>query len=140
MQAEEAERSARKDAEFQENLAASEAEFQAFAQEKGMDEKGFGDFFNAFYGMFAAPVFEGVYTKDLLDAAYRAMNYDQDVLDAEKAGEVKAKNAKIVALKREQVGDGLPGLQGSPAAESKEKSSSRLPGRRDIWSAGGLKG
>jgi hypothetical protein len=140
MQAEEAERSAQKDAEFQQNLAGSEAAFQAFAQEKGMDEKAFGDFFNAFYGMFAAPVFEGVYTKDLLDAAYRALNYEQDVQDAGKAGEVKARNAKIVAMKKEQVGDGLPGLQGSPAAEAKEKSPSRMPGRRDIWSAGGLKG
>ncbi|MDR1153535.1 MAG: hypothetical protein LBL04_02395 [Bacteroidales bacterium] len=136
MQAEEAERSAQKDAEFQQNLADSEAAFQAFAQEKGMDEKGFGDFFNAFYGMFAAPVFEGVYTKDLLDAAYRALNYDQDVQDAEKAGEVKAKNAKIVAMKKEQVGDGLPGLQGSSDLKEKKTAASIFPKMRSGWDAG----
>lgn len=133
--AEDMERTAKSDEEFQDNLDASNAVFEEFAKEKGMDENAFKEFFQSVYDLFATPIFQGLYTKDFLERVYKAINYDGDIEQAIEAGEVQGKNAKIVEGKKRKVGDGIPSFQGSGAQVAPEQPR-EAPRRRSIWDKG----
>ena len=68
----------------------------------------------------------GKFTPETIDMAVKAINHDVDVEDADRAGEVRGRNAKInEKLKKASRGDNLPVLDGANGNEPKQKDTRR---------------
>lgn len=109
--------------EYDANLENSMPIIQEFCKEKGYESD---EWLDGIFEKILAPVFRGQYTRELCDMFDKAMNYDSDIEDAKKAGEVKGRNMNINKLKTD-IGDGLPkNIQSQPVEEKKKKGSSIL--------------
>jgi len=106
---------------YDKNLELAGQTFGAFVADKGMEEAQVNEF-----AQFVARLIEdasaGKVSKDFLQAAYYAKNYESDILDAAKQAEIKAKNAKIEAkmkTDKDFKGDGTADIStGSPESMS----------------------
>lgn len=126
-------RTAEQDAQFEKNIAASDAVFTEFAEANGMDEKGFEDFMGWFYETFAKPMFEGIYTMDTMNAAFEAYNYKDDVNQSLEAGKAAGRTEKIHASRKQTVGDGIPTVAASSGKAVAEEKTPKKKGRQDVW-------
>lgn len=97
--------------EYKKNFEASLPVIDKFCEAHGYDPE---EFRNKIWEEVATPIFEGRYDDKFLTLLDNAMNYDKDVADAMKAGEVKGRNTNINQM-RENKGDGLPKIMGGGA-------------------------
>lgn len=103
------ERSRASQKEFDANIEKSLPVLDEFARENGMENC--DAFLDEVYAKILEPIFSGNYTKEVLQMLYKALNYDTDVNEAFTAGNVKGKNERIEAMKKD-IGDGLPKIGG----------------------------
>ncbi len=90
--------------EYEKNIQETMSEVSAYCEEHGKDEE---EFLKLFWEKVIFPILNGRYSKELCAMIDKALSYDQDVKDAERAGEVKGRNMKIDRMRSEK-GDGLP--------------------------------
>lgn len=98
-------------AEFEQNADASEATIEAWA----VEHKASGEQIDAmreFINNQFASLLSGVITKELLDFAFKGLNYDKDVVAAAESGAAQGRNEKIQEKMRKAKGDGMPMIQG----------------------------
>lgn len=79
----------------------------------------------------------GEVTREMLEEKLKGLSYDTDVKEAATEGEIKGRNAKIEA-KKKNLKDELPIIEGKGAAAAKPenktlKSLDRVAKNRDIW-------
>lgn len=109
--------------EFEENAIRSEEAIERWAAErKATPEQveSMRDFIN---GQFAS-LLAGVVTPEMLDFAYKGLNYDNDVVAAEETGAAKGRNERITERLRKGGGDGVPALRGGGKAGRGQRPSS----------------
>ena len=100
------------EAKLHQNLNESAENIKKFFEERKMDEKQQAEFMN-FVDKFLQDAYSGKITKEYLDAMHKSMMFEQEVQKAEKKGEIKGLNKKIVVQKatKKENGDGLPNLE-----------------------------
>jgi len=113
----------KEDEEFENNIAATEENIQAFAEEQGMDEeqaKGFADFMSGTI----QEILSGKVSKDTMALLRKGQNYDNDLADFQKSQEVKNKNEEIEKQKaKKEGGDGVPKLSGKGGTKPQKKEN-----------------
>jgi len=67
---------------------------------------------------------QGKVTPELLDFAWKGMNYDKDVAAAEENGTAAGKNAKIKEQLRKSKSDGIPNIQGGAKPNRSQRPGS----------------
>lgn len=105
--------------EYKKNIDESTPIIEQFCNEKGYNPD---DFLNDIWDKIASPILSGRYTTELLAMIDKAFNYDTDVSDAMKAGEVKGRNENVHKMRKDQIGDGMPTGLGAVTQETKKKS------------------
>lgn len=106
--------------EYKKNIDDSTPVIEQFCNEKGYNVD---DFLNNVWDKIASPILSGMYTKELLTMLDNAFNYDTDVNDAMKAGEVKGRNMNVNKMRKDKVGDGMPTGLGTRTNETKKTTS-----------------
>lgn len=107
------------------NVAESEKTIKKWSEDKGLTPEQTSKFIGIINDALT-PVFHGKTTEDFLDKMYKAMNYAEDIANAEETGKVQGLNANIeTKTGKAKVGDGLPSItsQGSapkPSAPAPE--------------------
>lgn len=101
------------------NARASIEELDAWGDEKGLDDEGKAAIFKEAYDL-VSDAGEGKYSRRLFDMVYRAKNYDTDIENARREGEVTGRNANIQAqkMKRNMQSGMPPQLSGRGVAAS----------------------
>ena len=97
-------------AETEANLEASVADIQKFADEKGLDEAQMNEFLQRLDNEIIQPVAKCQLTYDFLTKSDNFLNHDQNVADAQKMGEIKAKNEKFIEKRTTADKQGLTSL------------------------------
>lgn len=85
--------------EYAKNYEESYPVIEKFCEERGYDVD---DFREKIYEKVCVPIFEGRYDEQFLTLLDNAMNYEKDVEDAMKAGEVKGRNMNIQQMRRDK--------------------------------------
>lgn len=116
-----AEERAAREEEYKKNIDESTPVIEEFCKSKGYDVD---EFLNNVWDKIASPILSGKYTTELLAMLDKGFNYDNDVNDAMKAGEVKGRNDNINKLRNDQIGDGMPTGLGTRTKETKKPNSS----------------
>ena len=87
----------------------------------------------------------GKFTRETIEMAMKAQKHDADVEEADRAGEIRGRNARIEErLRKTNRGDGIPNLAGRNASNSGREmpdlgAISRYDNVQDIWERGGEK-
>jgi hypothetical protein len=109
-------------AEMDNNIAETEANLQAYAEEQGMEEADAEDFAE-FMVSVAQEIGSGKISKETMDLLKKGRKYDDDLAAQSKAAEIKGKNSQVEeAKKKKQSGDGLPNVQGQGGGVQKKKT------------------
>ena len=127
--------------EYAKNLAASEAEIRAFAEQEGMTEDDVSDIIAKAQTLVFEPLAKGKFTKQSLSALRDLVTMDEQLALANEQGYVKGRNEKIVEKKAKLKGDGLPKNTGAGTAPQ-QAPSDPLGGiglRKDAFEMGGYK-
>jgi hypothetical protein len=74
----------------------------------GVGEDEFNDLWNYFFNDVVAPVLRGEVSKETWEMVRKARNYDSDIENASKQGEMKARNEKIRNKVKDNVGSDVP--------------------------------
>ena len=90
---------------------------EQFCKKKGYEVD---DFLDKVWDWVASPILSGRYTPELLEMMDKAFNYDTDVSDALKAGEVKGRNENVNKMRNDKIGDGLPTGLGTNTKQTKK--------------------
>ena len=103
------------------NINESSLTFDAFVKENNLGNK--KSEFERYVEQHVTDIIAGKVSKDLLSALYKASNYDNDVGEAKKLGELQEKNKKIIMRKKreKEEGDGLPNIKGGQKKQSQPK-------------------
>jgi len=119
-------------AEFEQNLANSSADIQAFKESKNLTDEQFGEFIETCVEM-EADLLAGKLNTQLLNVLWNGKNYESDMKNetslAEERGRISERNAKIEAQKKRMAGDGLPA---TPTSNGKSKNL-EMPSRTSAW-------
>lgn len=94
------------------NYKNSLGEMELFVKDRNLSQEEAMKFYKVVDQM-VADIYKGKITKKTLDNLFKAVNYDDDVVKAEKKGEVNGKNQRIEMKKEldeKKTGDGLPSL------------------------------
>lgn len=111
--------------EIEGNLKATQDGLVSWGEKKGMTAEQSSEWFNDVFVSFFDKMAKGIVDEEMLDALYKAKNYEKDVEDAKRAGEVAGRNQQIEEKYVEQKGDGMP--TGAPAgAEPQEQPKSKV--------------
>lgn len=116
-----AESRAAREEEYKKNIDESTPIIEEFCKSKGYKVD---DFLNDVWDKVAAPILSGKYTTELLAMLDKGFNYDNDVNDAMKAGEVKGRNENVNKLRNDQIGDGMPTGLGTKTKETRKPARS----------------
>lgn len=111
---------------FETNMKESQKEIDAFKSEAGLDDTGV-DKVSEFLTGVINDLGQGKVTKQVMDMAYKAMNYDKDLAGAKEKGEIEGKNKAAANYRRQRTGDGLPKMSGS--GKDAGKRAPRVPGK-----------
>lgn len=117
---------------FEKNAEASQETIDQWASEKGLNPEQVAatrDFINAQF----ANMLSGYISRDMLEMAYKGLNYDKDVAAAEETGAAQGRNEKIKEQLRKGKGDGMPMIQGGANTQGKPKDNFLQSGRKDPW-------
>lgn len=107
-------------AEFEQNVDQSGDTIENWAEAHGVNAEQLDtirDFINAQFGNLLA----GIITTDMLDFAYKGLNYDKDVAAAEENGEATGRTQHIREKMRKGKGDGMPMIAGGGQARTRPK-------------------
>jgi len=110
-------------AEFEGNVEASEQTIDGWAREhKATPEQvdAMRDFINKQFGN----LLSGIITPQMLDFAFKGLNYDTDVVAAEASGAAKGRNERIQERLRKGKTDGVPVIQGGGKARQQPHAKS----------------
>lgn len=119
------------------NIESSQAVFDEFLADKDPEDVDkFDDYILDFFESMA----EGKFTPEVVEWLWKGYKHDEDVMDAEDAGEIRGRNANIAAkLENQTGGDGVPRLSSlaGNAPKKPEDDKGRYAGT--VWGRGGLK-
>ena len=119
------EQSKKLDEEYKQNISETLSYLDKMSEEGQLDDDKIDDAM----ALLLKIVHEGVagkFTPETIDMAVKAINHDVDVEDADRAGEVRGRNAKISEkLKKSNKGDNLPVLDGANGNEPKAPNMRR---------------
>lgn len=100
------------DDEYEKNLEASLETLRAYQAEKGMSDEQIDAAVEYLLGIISDGVM-GKFSRETMDMACKALNYDADVAAAGEEGEIAGRNAKIAeTLRKNKKGDGTAPLGG----------------------------
>lgn len=107
--------------EFEENQKVSRKNVEEFQKEYKISDDEMKTFIDDVTNLFS-DVFSGKMPKDLLSLIKKGKSYDQDIKDAEKRGEVRAKNERAIDRKKKakEESDGIPRLKDTAKKEAKK--------------------
>lgn len=121
-------------AQFEQNVDASETTIENWATEhKATPEQidAMREFINTQFGNLVT----GIITPEMLDFAYKGLNYDKDVAAAEETGEATGRNQRIQEKMRKGKGDGMPMIAGGRQAQTRNKDGFLANAQmKDPWS------
>lgn len=121
-------------AEFEKNVTASRELIDTWASERGLTAEQVDAVQGYINGEFAN-LLSGTITPEMLEFAYKGLQYDADVEAAERKGVVAGRNARIDEQLRTKQGDGIPMIGGGKSSQP-SPDSGFLSGRsRDPWAA-----
>jgi len=124
--------------ELAQNTEKSKENIKSFAEKNKMTEKETTQFLETI-DKSLDDLYRGVVSEDFLNKMLRAYNYQKDVQQAAELGEVKGKNKKIEAKKKEKTGDGVPRVKKGAVEEEESPEKDYLGNlvereeKRDIW-------
>ena len=119
------EQSKKLDEEYKQNISETLSYLDKMSEEGQLDDDKIDDAM-AFLLKIVHEGVAGKFTPETIDMAVKAINHDVDVEDADRAGEVRGRNAKInEKLKKASRGDNLPVLDGANGNEAKQKDTRR---------------
>lgn len=107
-------------AQFERNVDNSETTIESWtAAHKATPEQvdAMREFINAQFGNLVA----GIITPEMLDFAYKGLNYDKDVAAAEESGQAAGRTQRIKEKVKKGKGDGMPMIAGGGQARTKPK-------------------
>lgn len=114
-------------AEVDKNAAESWERVDAFIAEKGLTEEQKQAIIDQIYLNYENLLY-GKITPEMLDGAYKALNYDSDINAAAKAAEINGRNQniqkKIEKEKTDVIGDSIPVIESLTDIESPKKRKS----------------
>lgn len=90
---------------YKQNIDQSVPIIEKFCSDRGINQD---EFLSNVWDRMISPIMQGMYTEELLTMLDNALNYEKDVNDAMKAGEVKGRNTNIAKMRSDKVGDGMP--------------------------------
>ena len=93
--------------ELKENTTASDAAFEEWAQEQGLDDEQKRAIWDLIQNDLSE-LMKGKVSKELLNRYNKAQNHDDDVKGAREQGEIEGRNKNIEAKKNRMKGSGLP--------------------------------
>lgn len=118
--------------ESQQNLDATISTLDQFQQEKGLSDEQATEVFDKVHQVVLDGI-KNIITRETFEMAYKALNYDGDVAEAGRVGEIKGRNAKIEdKLRKKEMPAEVPPTLGSTASgstEPKPKTGRRNPFR-----------
>lgn len=121
-------------AQFEQNVDASETTIENWAQEhKATPEQidAIREFINQQFGNLIA----GIISPEMLDFAFKGLNYDKDVAAAEESGQAAGRNQRIEEKMRKGKGDGMPMIAGGGRAQTRPKDNFLASAaQEDPWS------
>ena len=97
--------------QYQQNLATSQGTIDELQAQNNLTDEQVDEALLMLVRI-SADVVQGKFTPEALDMAMKAINHDQDVAVAERAGEVRGRNTKAEEKLRKPGGDGMPALNG----------------------------
>lgn len=108
------------------NLDASIESLSKFGEARGMSIEEQRDLFFSVYDL-NVKMNEGIYPVEVFEAALKARNYDTDIANARKEGEISGRNAKIddMKMRRSRVENMTPSLMGQGARMPESKPDTR---------------
>lgn len=109
--------------EFEQNADLSETTIEQWAQQHNADGQQIDAMREFINGQFSK-LLSGIITPEMLDFAYKGLNYDNAVAAAEERGAASGRNERIQERMRRGNGDGLPRIQGGGKANTSGKPSS----------------
>lgn len=120
--------------EFEKNADASEATIEDWAAAHNATPEQI-DAVREFINQQFSNLIVGKISPELLDFAYKGLNYDNDVAAAEENGAAQGRNERIQEKLRKGKGDGVPSIQGGAKAKSGVKKDGFLAnaGAEDPW-------
>lgn len=123
--------------EYEANLAESEKEINAFAEEQGMTPEEVSAFIENASKVVFEPLAKGKFTKANLATLKKMIDYDKDIEIAKSSSYVKGKNEKIIEKKMSAT-DKLPDIKSSTDKGMIEPTSP-ISAKRDAFELGGYK-
>ena len=131
--------------QYQQNRAASQTTIEQLQTENNLTDEQVDEALLLLVRN-ATDIVMGKFTPEALDMAMKAINHDQDVALAERAGEVRGKNTKAEERLRKPNGDGMPALNGKNGGGARPKPQRSYgaldnygDGNKTIWERGGEK-
>lgn len=103
---------------YKRHMQDSEREIEAFKQANKIDDSGI-DAISEFLTGVVKELAEGKISQQVLNMAYKAMNYEKDLAGAKEKGEVEGRNKATTDYRRQRAGDGLPKLPGTGKGKQK---------------------
>ncbi|MGN1228512.1 MAG: hypothetical protein ACI4T5_02500 [Prevotella sp.] len=118
--------------EYNKNIEVTLQGFKELQEEKGYSDDEI-DAASKHFIKIAADAIRGIVSKESLEMVMKALNYDTDMEDAERRGEVKGKNAKIdEKLRKMGSGDGTTQMAGKNNMPAKPSGDNRRWGLIDM--------
>lgn len=111
------------DEEFERNMEASRATVASMQSELGLSDEEM-DSACDMLGSIADSILRGKFSREHLELALKALRHDRDMAEAESAGEIRGRNARIeeAQVRRPSAsGDGVPMLGGSNNVPSRDE-------------------
>ena len=114
------------DEEYESNMDASLETMRQYQTENKLDDAQM-DSIAALLLSMAGDIVMGKFSRETLEMARKALNYDADVAAAEEEGEVAGRNAKITEnLRKSNKGDGIAPLGGKNGTGSNQRKSQSI--------------
>lgn len=121
-------------AQFEQNIDASETTIEDWAKQHNATPEqidAIREFINQQFGNLIV----GIISPEMLDFAFKGLNYDKDVAAAEESGQAAGRNQRIQEKIRKGKGDGMPMIAGGRQARArKDDSFLANAGMKDPWS------
>lgn len=115
---------------IKENVKKSTRSIEQFMRDKKMSDEELENFIERICDV-CNHVFTGDLCEDILELLYKGLRYDNDLVCAEQAGEVKGRNHRIVMERRDATGDTIPALRNTGSPSDEKSRRPRRPG--SVW-------
>jgi hypothetical protein len=114
------------DEEYQANIAETLAYLEKLQQENKLEDSEIDDVMALLVGIVHDGII-GKFTPETIEMARKALKHDTDVEDADRAGEVRGRNAKInEKLRKSEKGDGTAVLDGKNGGSGQRPAKSSI--------------